>query len=99
MSKIQKILFWCSKEGTGIWDVLLEIQSTLNCTKEEAYTLLNEEIDFLKNSNIFLLKSKNLYDNSTLENINLDNLKLISILELMFNEKGPFYYISDDLKI
>jgi len=27
MSNIQEIIYWCAKEGTGLWEIVLEIQS------------------------------------------------------------------------
>lgn len=96
MNKIQEIIYWCTKESEGIWDIIDEIIGVEKITRKEAIGLFMEEFNFIvENNEIFLLMSNKLYDNSTIKILDKNDLLKFEYKDFEFNKNGPFYYLSD----
>ncbi len=96
MNSIQEAIFVGSKEESGIWEVLNDISDTMKADRETSLQLMKNEIYFiLTNDDIFLIKSNKLYDSNSYQVLDKTKLLNLKLTDVEFNEKGPFYYLSD----
>lgn len=96
MNKVQEAIFVGSHEESGIWDVLTDISDAMEVDRGAALVLLKGEIDFiLNNEEIYLVRSISLYDSDFSEVIEKIHLLGLALNDVDFNEKGPFYYLSN----
>jgi hypothetical protein len=118
MNDIQKIIYQCAKEGSQLWEIILEIQSVntkfldtktgisivayphnSNIKPNDAIELFKNEYDFIKSNNLYLLKTKKLYDNNSLSILDSKEILKLTMEDVSFNQNGPFYYLSDDVRL
>lgn len=96
MNNIQEAIFIGSREESGIWEVLNDIADSLEVSRENAFSLIQDEVDFLiDRDDIFLIKSKRLYESEGCEVLNPMKLVDLNLVEVEFREEGPFYYFSN----
>tara|TARA_Y100001951_G_C11031521_1_gene125245 strand:+ start:75 stop:377 length:303 start_codon:yes stop_codon:yes gene_type:complete len=96
MNKIQEAIYVGSREESGIWEVINDIANSLEISRGEAFCLIQKEVNFLRERNdIFLIKSDRLYDSDGCTVLDPRNLRSVTLGDVEFAEKGPFYYFSN----
>jgi len=95
MNDVRDAIVVGTHEESGIWDVLTDISDSGNVDRAKAFQLLKSEIDFITSSDeIYLVRSKNLYDSSSCKILDKQKLLSLELDDVEFKKEGPFYYIS-----
>ncbi|ROQ28718.1 hypothetical protein [Gallaecimonas pentaromativorans] len=96
MSGVKEAIVTGAHEESGIWDILTDIVDSESVDREEALTMLKDEISFIKErTDVYLIKSDNLYDSDTSVVIKKDELLGLTIEDVEFKVNGPYYYLSN----
>jgi hypothetical protein len=96
MSNIQDAIYVGSHEQSGVWEVLSDISSSLGVSREKAFALIQNELNFITSRNdIFFIKSQQLYQTAQCEVIDPETLAVLELEDVEFKEAGPFYYFSN----
>lgn len=95
MTDIEELLCKVAHEQTGLWDVVSEIASMKGVGREEAFSLLQEESQFIKSrEDLYILFSWGLYDSMSSRKCEKEILTSLTLGEVEFSERGPYYYLS-----
>ncbi|MGO2135656.1 hypothetical protein [Marinobacter sp.] len=96
MNEAQEAIYIGSKEQSGIWEVINDIANSLKISREEAFFLIQKEVNFLQGTkDIFFIKSQKIYDSRDCIVLDPCQLKSMKLCDVEFSEEGPFYYFSN----
>lgn len=83
-------------EELGMWEAVAELAQIENVSKNQAFQMLKDEIDyFLKHDDMYLIFSEKLYDTATSKVLDKRELLNLTLEDVEFKEQGPFYYFSN----
>lgn len=96
MNATQGAIVAGAHEQSGLWDIVSELAGMHRISRREAFGLLQGQLEFIrKRSDVFLVKSTDLYEANGCELLPIGELLTLSIADVEFKEGGPFYYLSN----